>query len=216
MVLVTTRFTYADGSSRVYDVPMFDPIIDLYISNWLNDGLARLRTEHLALPGQPFATESSPIRLGDAVRLKLSPQADRLDAVNPFHWAWISNRLQRLAWSPTGDAFLMVEQRPYSSRQLWLIPLDGSAPQPINRSSGVYEYGWSPDGAFIVYTAPGELQVSSSARSEVTQLVVMRRDVLKEASVRRIITHTDLPSLTQQGIWYVQDGALWLMMLCNR
>ena len=56
----------------------------LYIFNWQNDGLGRLRTEHLALPGQPFATESSPIRLGEAVRLKVSPQADRLDAVNPF------------------------------------------------------------------------------------------------------------------------------------
>jgi len=93
VVLVTTRFTYADGSSRVYDVPLFDPIIDLYISNWLNDGLGAAAHRAPGLARPPFATESSPIRLGDAVRLKLSPQADRLDAVNPFHWAWISNRL---------------------------------------------------------------------------------------------------------------------------
>jgi hypothetical protein len=211
VVLVSTRFTYADDSSRVYDVPLFDPIMDVYISNWLNDGLARLRTEHLALPGQPFATDSSPIRLGNAVRLKLSPQADRLDAANPFHWAWISNRLQRLVWSPQGDAFLMVEQQPYSTRQLWLIPLDESAPQLINRRGGVLDYGWSPDGAFIVFTAPGELQVSPGAQSASTQLVVVRRDTLKEAKARRAIASSDLPSLTQQGIWYFQDGALWLM-----
>ena len=154
VVLVTTRFTYANGASRVCDVPLFDPIIDLYISNWQNDGLGRLRTEHLALPGQPFAAESSPIRLGQAVRLKVSPQADRLDAINPFHWSWESNRQQHLVWSPRGDAFLMVEHLPYGLQQLWLVPLDGIAPQLVNHGGSVIEYGWSPDGTFIVYTAP--------------------------------------------------------------
>ncbi len=113
-MLVTTRFVYADGSNRVYDVPMAYPLLGDFgfsFSYWLDDGLERLRSQHVALPGQPFATESSPIRLGDAVRLKLSPQADRLDAVNPAHWLWSGNRLQRLVWSPQGDAFLMVEQR---------------------------------------------------------------------------------------------------------
>jgi len=212
-VLVTTRFIYADGSSRVYDVPLFDPIADLgfYVGAWQNDGLARLRTEHLALPGQPFAAESSAVRLGDAVRLKLSPQADQLDAVNPQHWAWISNRLQHLVWSPQADAFLMVEERPDHTRQLWLVPLDGSAPQPVTRSGSVFEYGWSPDGESIVYTAPGELQTTASARYESTQMVVVKRADLQRAVARRAIANASLPSLNSQGIWYAQDGALWLM-----
>lgn len=216
MALVTTHFVYADGSSRVYDVPLFDAISGLadpawgfYLANWLNDGLGRLRTEHLALPGQPFATESSPIRLGDAARLQLSPQADRLDAINPSHWAWLSNRLQRLVWSPQGDAFLMVIQRSDRSRQLWLVPMDRSAPQPVTRSGSVYEYGWSPDGTFIVYTAPGEARTSAEGAG--AQLVVVRRTALQQPVARRAITNVSLPSLNSQGIWYAQDGALWLM-----
>lgn len=214
VVLVSTRFVYADGSSRVYDVPLSDPVpgaFGFYLFSWQNDGLARLRTEHLALPGQPFADESSPIRLGDAVRLKLSPQADRLDAINPTHWLWVSNRLQRMDWSPQADAFLMVEKQPDRTRQLWLVPLDGSEPQPVNRGGSVYEYGWSPDGSFVVYTGPGEMAVSSSVRSEATQLVVVRRDALQQPVARRAIANASLPSLTSQGIWYAQDGALWLM-----
>jgi Tol biopolymer transport system component len=162
------------------------------------------------LPGQPFAAESSAVRLGDAVRLKLSPQADRLDTVNPAHWLWSGNRLQRLVWSPQGDAFLMVEQRSDRTQQLWLASLDGSAPQPVNRGGSVYEYGWSPDSTFIVYTTPGEQQFWSSVR-EVTQLIVVKRTALQRPIARRAIVNTSLPSLTQQGIWYTQDGALWLM-----
>jgi Tol biopolymer transport system component len=211
-MLVTTRFVYADGSSRVYDVPMAYPILGGFgsFSYWLDDGLERLRAQHIALPGQPFATESSAVRLGDAVRLKLSPQADRLDTVNPAHWLWSSNRLQHLVWSPQGDAFLMVEQRPDRTQQLWLVPLDGSAPQAVNRDGSVFEYGWSPDGTFIVYTAPGEGLLTFGVR-ETTQLVVVRRSELQRPVARRAIVNTSLPSLTQQGIWYTQDGALWLM-----
>ena len=214
VALVSTRFIYADGSSRVYEVPLTDPVpgvFGFYLFGWQNDGLARLRTEHLALPGQPFADSSSPIRLGDAARLPLSPQADQLDAVNPNHWLWLSNRLQRLVWSPQADAFLMTEQRPDHTRQLWLVPLDGSPPQPVNRGGSVYEYGWSPDGALVVYTSPGELQASSSARNESTQLVVARRDALNQPVIRRAVTNASLPGLNPQGIWYAQDGALWLM-----
>jgi len=211
-MLVTTRFVYADGSSRVYDVPMAYPVLGDFgsFSYWLDDGLERLRAQHIALPGQPFAAESSAVRLGDAVRLKLSPQADRLDTVNPAHWLWSGNRLQRLVWSSQGDAFLMVEQRSDRTLQLWLVSLAGSAPQPVNRGGSVFEYGWSPDGTFIVYTAPGEGLLSFGVH-EATQLVVVRRDELQRPIARRAIVNTSLPSLTQQGIWYTQDDALWLM-----
>lgn len=210
-VLVSTRFVYADGSNRVYDVPLFNPMGDVYLQGWHDDGLARLRTQHLALPGQPFATETDPVSLGDPVRLPLSPQADGLDAVNPAHWLWLSNRLQRLVWSPQGDAFLLTEQSRSESRQLWLAPLDGTAPQPVTRGGSVFEYGWSPDGQFIVYTAPGEWQVSASARGEVAYLVVVRRGALERPVARRALNNISLPGLTAQGAWYAQDGALWLM-----
>jgi hypothetical protein len=212
-MLVTTRFVYADGSNRVYDVPMAYPVVGGFgigFSYWLDDGLERLRAQHVALPGQPFAAESSPIRLGDAVRLNLPVQADQLDTMNPAHWLWSGNRLQRLVWSPQGDAFLMVEQQSDRTRQIWLVSLDGSTPQPVNRGGSVFEYGWSPDGKFIIYTAPGEGLVSSGVR-EATQLVMTPRAALQRPAARRAIVNASLPSLTQQGIWYTQDGALWLM-----
>ncbi len=210
MALVTTRFTFADGSNRVYNVPLFDPLPSgFYMRGWQNDGLARLRTEHLALPGQPFATQASPVRLGEAVRLALSPQAEQLDAVNPYHWTWLGNRLQRLVWSPQGDAFLLVEWQ-NSAYQLWLISLDGAAPRLVTRGA-VHEYGWSPDGRFIVYTAPDEMRVSSGGGIEVVQLVVARRDTLEKTLAPKMLANMALPSLTGQGLWYAQDGALWLM-----
>ncbi|MBN1888523.1 MAG: hypothetical protein JW850_11055 [Thermoflexales bacterium] len=214
-VLVRTRFTYADGSSRVYAMPLSDPYADTFglrLWGWQNDGLARLRTEHLALPGQPFATDDAPACLGEAARLSLSPKADQLDGANPAHWLWSSNRLQRMVWSPRGDAFLLVEQKPDLAYQLWLVTLDGSDPQPVNRSGSVYEYGWSlPDGSYILYTAPGELPSFYSTRSEGIQLVVVSRDALERPALQRAIPNTSLPSLTRQGAWYAQEGALWVM-----
>jgi hypothetical protein len=211
IVLVTTRFFYADGSQRVYAVPLFDPANNgFYVGAWQNDGLGRLRTQHLALPGQPFADSSSPIRLGDAVRLRLSPQADRLDATNPGHWAWLNNRLQHLVWSPRGDAFLLVIQQPDRTQQLWLIPLDGSAPQAVANSGKLYEYGWSPDSKFIIYTTAGEAPATARIRSESTQVVVVRRATLQPVA-RHVVANASLPSLTQQGLWFTQDGTLWVM-----
>jgi len=90
------------------------------------------------------------------------------------------------------------------------VSLAGSAPQPVNRGGSVFEYGWSPDGTFIVYTAPGEGLLTFGVH-ETTQLVVVRRDELQRPIARRAIVNASLPSLTQQGIWYTQDGALWLM-----
>jgi WD40 repeat protein len=46
------------------------------------------------------------------------------------------------------------------------------------------------------------------------EMVVVRRDALaggKGPVVRRAIASASQPDLTHQGIWYVQDGALWLM-----
>jgi hypothetical protein len=215
-ILVRTRFIYADGSNRVYDVPMAHPYsadLGYLITGWLDDGMQRLRAEHLALEGQPFTAESSPVHLDNPTRLKLSPQAERLDATNPTQWLWLGNRMQHLVWSPQGDAFLMIEHTLDNTQQLWLVPLDGSASRPklVYRGSNVFEYNWSPDGQFIVYTVPGQARGLSSARIQPLQLIVARRESPQKVIIRRDITNASrLPSLTRQGIWYTQDSALWL------
>ncbi len=47
---MTTRFIYADGSSRVYPVPVFDPALEFagfWLGGWREDGLERLRSQHV-------------------------------------------------------------------------------------------------------------------------------------------------------------------------
>jgi Tol biopolymer transport system component len=117
----------------------------------------------------------------------------------------------------------MVEHQPHSGpQQLWLVPLDGSAPQLVNTGQvpgvnyggSVLEYGWSPDGTFIVYTALPSFRPLSGSYVEKVEIFVVRRDALaggKGLVVQRAIASASQPDLTHQGIWYIQDGALWLM-----
>jgi WD40-like Beta Propeller Repeat len=155
IVLVTTRFIYAHGSSRVYPVPLLDPAQDLrgfWLAGWRSDGLERLRSQHLALTGQPFARASDAVGLGPARRLEaLRPAANRLNETNPAHWLWGSVRVQHLVWAPDGRSFLAAFETDPGHRQLWAVGLDGSAPKLV-ASGDIREYGWSPDGATIVFT----------------------------------------------------------------
>src|SRR6185503_11957788 len=91
------------------------------------------------------------IQLGQAQQLPLPPAANRLDEVYPAHWTWTSVRTQLLVWAPDGKSFLAITEMAVAQRQLWVVGLDGS--QPVLLATGdVREYGWSPDGQWVVYT----------------------------------------------------------------
>jgi hypothetical protein len=208
--LVTTRFIYADGSSRVYPVPLLGPVPGgLWMANWREDGLARLRSVHLDLPGQPFATATSPIQLGPARQLALSPEANRLDEVNPGHWLWQAVRVQHLVWAPDGRAFLAATEVDRSDRRLWRVDLDGSPPRLV-ASGDIYEYGWSPDGAVIVYT---RLDVDAAMAAPTRPYAIMALADEPRAAPQTIATGlgtAQLPGLTRSGLWFFSDGTLWL------
>lgn len=210
---VWVRFLYANDTSRVYPVPMFRPGLGragFWLANWAEDGLTRLRSEHLALPGLPFATEDAPIRLGPARRLDLAPAAERLDEVNPGHWLWDSARVQRLVASPAGDAFLAAFESAPGVRRLWLVPLDEGAPVAIGAEGDVREYGWLPDGRTIVYT---RLDPDALAADELRPFAVMvvSRDVPgRPRSLVTALGSDQLPGLNAQGIWFFAEGSLWL------
>jgi hypothetical protein len=135
-------------------VPLLDPAPDLrgfWLAGWRSDGLERLRSQHLALPGLPFADPSAPIRLGPVQRVDaINPAANRLDGANPAHRLWGSVRVQRLVWAPNGRSFLAAVETDPGRRQLWDVPFDGSAPKPP-ASGDIREYGWSPDSGNIVF-----------------------------------------------------------------
>jgi len=221
--LVTTRFTYADGSSRLYPVPLSGPTVDVsgfWLAGWREDGLERLRSEHLALPDQPFATSSSPIQLGAPHQLDLAPAANRLDEVNPGHWLWSSVRVQRLVWAPDMSAFLMATESQAGSRQLWRVPLDGSEPVAV-ASGDIREYGWSPDGARIIYTRLDPDAAAADATHPYAAMIVDARANLdyvsqefdRSGSARTLVialSSDKLLGITTEGVWFISDQSLWL------
>lgn len=223
VALVTTRFIYADGSSRVYPVPLLRPVVNFggfWQSAWTEDGLQRLRSEHLAFPRQPFATEASPIRLGAVRQASLHPDANRLGEANPAHWLWDSVRVERLAVAPDGSAFLVAIETDEARRQLWLVPFDGAAPTAIGASGDIREYGFSPDSQSIVYTrVDPEALAANPARP--FALTVVGRDSAPSVSSRVEVEYflpnnlvtglasSQLPGLTASGVWFFSDDKLW-------
>jgi len=215
VALVTTRLIYADGTSRVYPVPLALPAYSLggfWRTGWQVDGLERLRSQHLALPGQPFAGPEAPIHLGPARRLEqLAPAAQRLDEVNPYHWLWSSVRVQQLVWSPDGAGFLAVMEGA-RARQLWAVPLDGAPPRLV-ATGDIYNYGWSPDGRFVVYTRfdPDAAAVNPIRRYA---LAAVPLDNTRSGSERQLVTGLQsdaLPGLTTDGAWFFSDGSAWVV-----
>ena len=213
VALVTARFIYADGSSRLYPVPLFDPAVDVggfWLAGWREDGLQRLRSEHLAFPDQPFAAADSPIRLGPARRLDLNPAANRLDEVNPGHWLWNSVRVQRLAWAPDGSAFLAAMETDPGLRQLWLIPLNGSPPVAIGPVGDIREYGWSPESQTVIYTRLDPLALAADPKRPYAIMAASRVSRAAPTVLATALVTDKLPGLTAQGAWFFSDGSLWL------
>jgi PKD domain len=214
---VGTRLTYADGSQRTYNIPLYqsNAIFGFYQSDWLYDGLGRLRTEHRELPGTPFADANSPVRLGAPRSLALHPQAQMLDADNPANWGPVGVPFQRLVWSPQGDAFLVMQTINYEQHDLWLVNLDGTP--PVRIAQNVQDYEWSLDGKYIVYLResndiypqPVIDQTYPPVRQHLVDIVSVRRTDGSE----RVVAQTpnrDLPGTTSEGIWYEWQDAVWL------
>ncbi|MGQ0602243.1 MAG: zf-HC2 domain-containing protein [Anaerolineales bacterium] len=216
VALVTTRFIYADGTSRLYPVPLFRPSSDvggLWLAGWRDDGLERLRSQHLDFPGQPFADSSSPIRFGAVQKLELHPLANRLDEANPNHWLWESVRVERLVVAPDASAFLMAVEVDAGQRQLWLVPLDGGPPQPqpIGAVGDVRAYGFSPDGGFITLTR-FDAAAHAADPSHPFAIDVIPRDAASRIGATTLVTglaSDQIPGLTTDGVWFISDGTLW-------
>jgi len=202
---VHTEMTYADGTQRWYDLPLygFRPIYrEYWISSWNNDGLGRVTAAQQDLPLIPRAGADSPIQLGDPQRVPLPVAAERLDTANTDNWLlrFEQNPVQqRLMPAPGGEAFLLTTPGRVA-RNLWLVPLDGRAPFAL--AEGVTAYGWTPDGSWIVYTLANPSHSIVAVRPDGRT----RHEVAQSRSAA-------LPGLSNGGIWYTAGSSLYIAPL---
>jgi hypothetical protein len=201
--LVHTRFIYADGSSRSYDLPAYADhsfYRGYWFASWNTDTLGRVRADQRDLGlGQPTSGQAPVI--GPPQRLPVPPAAATLDARSAANWILPgfdeAAFRQRLLVAPGGDAFLAsVAIHSYSpERDLWLVRLDGTAPVRLARAT--LDYSWTPDGQQVVY-------VTREAGNPVS---VVNRD----GSGARVLAWPGLPTLpglTTDGIWTLAGGAV--------
>ncbi len=196
-IQVTTRLTYANGSQRTYDLPVYQTNYGFY-RGWTYDGLGRLRTEHRELAGLPFASATSSFHLGVPQRLAVASLAQALNPLASYSYNATAGP-DRPIWSPQEDAFLAVQATDDAHRDLWLVPLDGGAPTRL--APNVTDYSWSPDGQAVVYGQGGSGAVFVVNRTGQDRRELARPDIAV------------LPGLSSEGAWYVQGGALWVAPL---
>lgn len=213
---VYVRFVYENGAQRTYPLPLRHPsgVLGFYTCCWRFDGLGRLRSAHLPLPPVPLAQEltdqKSLARLGLPQRLALPPVGAE-EAQNWFGAA-ANPQSPRLVWSPRGDAFLMPVTE-HTMTALWLLEPQRGAARVV--ADNVWEYGWVPAGApvgeAIVYSKV-QHDATSSVTGPLRQIMLVRRE---SEGIQHLLSlpvgQSAFPDLTAQGLWVVQDGALWLL-----
>lgn len=196
------RFTYADGSSRVYETWLANR--DLPFGGWRYTGLDRVFAPHQALPGLPVVDASSPLDLGPPVRI------DAVDAVNSPSVdlaRWFDDALltPRSIWSPGGDALLLgLPPRNTVEMSLWLVPLDGGEPRRL--ADGVIAAQWMPDSQGIAL-----LKWPERPETRIARLALMNRQGAVRWSLDVPLDPVPPFATTDRGVLFVKDNALWLM-----
>jgi hypothetical protein len=208
--IVKTRMTYADGSQLTYDiwlaVSRTGPL-GLYQVDWQYDGLQGLRLERSELNGIPFAADEAdaPLRL-DAPALWFETDAATFDEIqSPFEMVVSSNVAPFRLLSPDGNSLLMFRQTG-EDREFWIVSADGG----IQTFGGLGSFGgftWLPDSTGFLYTTfdlPGSSESPISARVMAVSLETGEEKQIAELPI------PDISGLNEEGLWYIDDGALWL------
>ena len=198
---VRTRFVYADGSARTYDVPTPSRgrLWDLYrrsaYTNWYEQGLGRVSAPQTVIFDVPPGDDTAPVRLATPTPLPVNPATVRLLAADPANWTLRSyyprQRPPGLALAPAGDAVLL----PDAQGALWLAPLDASAPRRVAEQAIWWE--WTPDGRWIVYGRP-----DGAALAAPRDATTAARAIAGPASAARV-------GLSRDGAWYVEGDTVW-------
>jgi hypothetical protein len=208
--IVKTRITYADGSQLIYDIWMGvsrSGPLELYQADWRYDGLEGLRLERRELNGIPFAEEddAAPLRLG-VPELLFETDAATFDEIqSPSEMVVTSNVASFQRLSPDGESLLMFRITG-EAREFRVVSADGD----IQTFGDVGSFGgltWLPDSTGFLYTAldlPGSPDSPISARAMMISL-----ETGEERQIAELPT-PGIPGLNEEGVWYVDEGALWV------
>ena len=228
---VSVRLTYANDAQRIYQIPLYQPAPSrlFYQRNWRYDGLERLRTEHTAVPGIPFALDHEALALPEPIANSADPYLSGAAVIGS--WRFLGNVAPSppMLWSPQGDSFLVARwhRREWQTiwpvtgerfpsprwvwpqgQTLWRVTLDGRPPQRI--AADVDQYGWSADGQTILYTT---MDFSWTGERHAQDLYRVGLDGRHPEIVHRK-TNRAWADVRPDGIWFVAQG--WLMQHDNQ
>jgi hypothetical protein len=204
------RLTYANDAQRVYNIPLYQPSPRrlFYQGNWRYDGLERLRTEHTAVPGIPFAPENEALRLPEPIPHSDDPHLSAGAVLNSWRLLGNVSPPPPILWSPQGDSFLISRWEWRQQQTVWRVTLDGRPPQRL--AVNVDQYGWSADGRTILYTT---MDFSWTGEQFAQDLYRVGLDGRNPETVHRK-TNRAWPDVRPDGIWFVANG--WLMQHDNQ
>jgi hypothetical protein len=223
---VAVRLTYANGERRVYAVPLYQPAPRrlFYQGNWRYDGLERLRTEHTAVPGIPFAPDNEALPPPQPIANSADPYLSGRAVLGSWRLFGKDSPSPPMIWSPDGESFLIArwhrqewqtvwpvtgERFPAprwvwpQGQTLWRVTLDGRPPQRI--AANADQYGWSADGQTILYTT---MDFSWTGERYAQDLYRVGLDGRDPEIVHRK-TNRAWADARPDGIWFVAQG--WLM-----
>jgi dipeptidyl aminopeptidase/acylaminoacyl peptidase len=111
-------------------------------------------------------------------------------------------------WSPDGSSILFADDSPLNGG-LWLLSQDGSVNRIIDSlHSHNWDYGWSPDGSMIAFSAPGEpgsenagIWLYDIAEDTLLHILDRGRDVSWYYDAMSIIIRIDHPETGIPGIY---------------
>jgi len=150
------------------------------------------------LPDLPPVTATSPVQLGDPVRLPPAAEANRIVMANSIS----SNG--RVQWMPDGRSFLIATSHDSSSAdlQLWRITLDGAPPRRL--AEEVQSFTPSPGGHSVVF-----LRLDSTSRPPWPRYAL--KVVELESGAQRQIGMTDRAGIALAGeaAYLLNAGVLW-------
>jgi len=91
-------------------------------------------------------------------------ESARVRAVGPVGWS-----AQAPAWSPDGSRLAVARWRTAEGFDIWIVPLDGSAPTPmIENAEGTFDPAWAPDGSRLAYATSQGLFVFDVGAKQAT------------------------------------------------
>jgi hypothetical protein len=190
---------YADGSKRIYTIPVFyrefDPLIP---AGQPFTGLDRLYSPHLELSYTKLARRGSPIRVSQPQRLPLPDAAHELS-----EGGWSGNPYAPdIIWAPDSTAFLIRARGKHRDEALWRVTLDGAAPRRV--AGNVASYAWSADGRQIIYLTSAATNDAPVERYTITVADwngENRRDIGASDSNQVTVIGTDVYALAGGALW---------------